>query len=753
MVRPIHRQPLAAFPTEVEVNGRPPMDYFAESSEHLLAELERIDLLIRGQVARVRKLQASDGQFRGLYISEQEVDALLDQPLGRPHWLGRNAGRPAQLETALEQLREQIGRKTRASLDEGIELRLVTLQQLFELSRFEIDTLLVCLAVEFDLRYERLYAYLQDDVTKKRPSVDLVLNLLQPSAASKLVGQQRFLPTAPLLRHHLVELIDDPAQPRPPLLAKYLKVDERVIQYLAGSDAPDHRIRSYLCAVGAPMRPEPICSDQEVEHRLSEVVRNAPGSERMVVCLRGPYGVGKQRVAAAVCRELGLRLLVVDLGRMAGDDATGHEWRLSLVNREARLQGAALYWTGFEAQASTEKKALIKVFSRSLTDRPRITFLSGEPTWQSGEDLPGTPFLRVDLPRPTATERSRTWRTLLDDGRSVDADLNAGTLATKFKFTRGQIEEAFATAEHLAKWRVPEDARVSMEDLYEACRLHSNQRLATLARKITPNYRWDDIVLPADRFAQLREICNQVKYRAQVYDDWGFDRKFALGKGLCVLFAGPSGTGKTMAADIIAGELGLYLYKIDLSTVVSKYIGETEKNLSRIFTEAESSNAILFFDEADALFGKRSEVKDSHDRYANIETGYLLQRMDEYEGTVILATNFRKNMDESFVRRLHFTIEFPFPNEEDRRRIWEGVWPEAVPRDPALDVQFLASRFQITGGNIRNIALSAAFLAADDSGVVAMQHLIRATQREFQKMGKVITDGEFREYAYTPSAQ
>ena len=215
-------------------------------------------------------------------------------------------------------------------------------------------------------------------------------------------------------------------------------------------------------------------------------------------------------------------------------------------------------------------------------------------------------------------------------------------------------------------------------------------------------------------------------------------------RDLCVLFAGPSGTGKTMAADIIAGELGLDLYKIDLSTVVSKYIGETEKNLSKIFTEAETSNAILFFDEADALFGKRSEVKDSHDRYANIETGYLLQRMEEHEGVVILASNFRKNMDEAFVRRLHFTVEFPFPNEEDRRRIWEGVWPEATPRDPALDVGFLAGRFQVTGGNIRNIALSAAFLAADDSGVVSMQHLIRATQREYQKMGKVVSEIDFR---------
>ncbi|MGH2396895.1 MAG: ATP-binding protein [bacterium] len=719
------------------------MDYFAESSEHLFAELERIDLLIRGQVACVRKLQATDEQFRVLYISEQEVDALLEQPLGRPHWLGREAKQPVQLEAALERLSQQIARKTRASLDRGIELRLVVLQQRFDLNQFEIDVLLVCLAVEIDLRYERLYAYLQDDVTKKRPSVDLILNLLLPSAVCKLEAQQRFLPTAPLLDRHVVELIDDPSQTRPPLLAKNLKVDDRVIQYLAGSAAPDHRIRSYIRTVDAQATPEPALLDQDTAHRLTGVVRNAPASERMIVCLRGLYGVGKERMARAVCRELGLRLLVVDLGRMAGDDANGQERILSLVNREARLQRAALYWTGFEAQGSAEKRALIHVFLRGLRDRPNLTFLAGESSWQPGEDLLGVPFIRVDLARPTAAERSRTWKALLDDGHPVQADLDPATLAAKFKFTQGQIEEAFATAEHLAKWRAPEDPHVTIRDLYEACRLHSNQKLSALARKIVPRYTWDDIVLPADRVAQLREICNHVKYRALVYDEWGFDRKLSLGKGLNVLFAGPSGTGKTMATEIMAGELGLDLYKIDLSTVVSKYIGETEKNLARLFHEAETSNAILFFDEADALFGKRSEVKDSHDRYANIETGYLLQRMEEYEGVVVLATNFRKNMDEAFVRRLHFTIEYPFPDEHDRRRIWDAIWPEDAPRDPALDLDFVARRFQVTGGNIRNIALAAAFLAADEGGVVATQHVIRATQREYQKMGKVVSEAGF----------
>ncbi|MEA1991063.1 MAG: ATP-binding protein, partial [Thermodesulfobacteriota bacterium] len=339
------------------------------------------------------------------------------------------------------------------------------------------------------------------------------------------------------------------------------------------------------------------------------------------------------------------------------------------------------------------------------------------------------------------------WARSLDGDTSLASDVDMSALANKFRFSGGQILDAAVTARNLVRWRDPENGHVTLDDLYSACRLQSNRKLATLAQKITPHYKWNDIILPSDRLEQLKEICNYVKYRSLVYDEWGFDLKLSMSKGLNALFAGPSGTGKTMAADIMAGKLGLDLYKIDLSTVVSKYIGETEKNLARIFAEAETSNSILFFDEADALFGRRSEVRDSHDRYANIEISYLLQKMEEYQGVVILATNLRKNMDDAFVRRMHFTIEFPFPTENDRRRIWARIWPDDTPRSPDLDLDFMASRFEVAGGNIRNIALAAAFLAADDGGAVNMVHLSRAIQREFQKMGKVVMGTEFGEYA------
>jgi SpoVK/Ycf46/Vps4 family AAA+-type ATPase len=250
-------------------------------------------------------------------------------------------------------------------------------------------------------------------------------------------------------------------------------------------------------------------------------------------------------------------------------------------------------------------------------------------------------------------------------------------------------------------------------------------------------------VLPEDTLSQVREICRRVANRQRVFGDWGFDGKLSLGKGVNALFAGSSGTGKTMTAEIIARELGLDLFKIDLSGVVSKYIGETEKNLERVFAAAEDANAVLFFDEADALFGKRSEVRDAHDRYANVETAYLLQKMEQYEGLAILASNLRSNLDEAFVRRLAFIIHFPFPEEVDRRRIWGSIWPAETPLAPDVDLDFLAAQFKLSGGNIKNVALSAAFLAAaDGDDRVRMAHIFQATRREYQKLGKSLSEVE-----------
>jgi AAA+ superfamily predicted ATPase len=716
---------------------------FPNSLAHLLAEMERIDLLIRCQIAHRYKLQAEDEQFRGLYISDQEVESLLRKPIGIPQWLISKTENQADPAAQLKQIENLIHERKQLSVHEGIELRLERLRELFELTPFDIDVLLVCMAVEFDLRYEKLYGYLQDDVTKKKPSVELLLNLLAPSFERNINARHRLSPEAPLLRFRLVELVEDPSHLPVPLLSRFVKVDDRIVQYLLGGQAMDERIRAFVEQVDCDDGLERLAVDDELKLGLTRLARNTPASQNVVVHLKGPPVTDKQGAAQAVCHYRNQRLLVVDLEQLAAEPEAGIAKNLVLIYREARLQQSALFWKGVESLQGEQRRGMLNAFIRSLKQGGAMVFLDGEIAAESAHARKEITYFTVPMSRPSFVQRAEIWRTALEEyGSDVEAS-DMAELSVKFKFSPGQIRNATTTAANLARWRDQDAQRITIRDLYEACRTHSNQKLSSLAHKIPTKYLWDDIVLPQDRTEQLREICNHVKYRDRVYSEWGFDKKLAMGKGLCVLFAGPSGTGKTMSADIIAGELGLDLYKIDLSNVVSKYIGETEKNLSRIFDEAETSNAILFFDEADALFGKRSEVKDSHDRYANIETGYLLQRMEEHEGIVILASNFRKNMDDAFIRRLHFTVEFPFPNEEDRQRIWENVWPETAPRDPTLDFAFLARRFQITGGNIRNIALSAAFLAADDEGIVGMQHLIRATQREYQKMGKLVSDSDF----------
>jgi SpoVK/Ycf46/Vps4 family AAA+-type ATPase len=322
----------------------------------------------------------------------------------------------------------------------------------------------------------------------------------------------------------------------------------------------------------------------------------------------------------------------------------------------------------------------------------------------------------------------------------------AAALANQFVLTGGQIHGACRMARTHALLRGQDASTLTRADFAAAARAQSNQGLQRRAQKVSSAHGWPDLVLPPRTLQQLREVCAAEKYRGVVYAEWGFDRRLMLGKGLNVLFCGPSGTGKTMSAGIVARELGLDLYKIDLSTVISKYIGETEKQLSQLFREARSSNAILFFDEADAIFGKRSEVKDAHDRYANVEVAYLLQKMEEYEGIVILATNFRKNIDDAFTRRIHYIVEFPFPEAPYRERIWRSLMPADAPLAADVDFGFLGRQFEIAGGNIRNVALVAATLAAESGGAIRMEHFVRATARELQKIGKMPSRSDFQEY-------
>ena len=532
------------------------MECDAVSRQHILAELERIDLLIRLQVRRAREQHEAD-EFQGLYISEREVDEMLDRPAGLPAW----AAAPVpfghdKVQGAFERIAAGIARHRDECSSQGIALRLDELARLFSLTAFEVDVLLIGLAPEIDLRYERLYSYLQDDVTKKRPSVDLALNLLCPSLEAKLAARCCFTPGARLVRHQLLDLFDDPTQPHPPLLSRYFKIDERIVGYLFGCDEIDQRLRSYARRVLLERRMEDLILPADVKVRLTQFVQEPRlRSQSLILYFQGSYGVGKQSTAEALCHELGIGLLVVDGGCLAGMDGRDFERLVLLAVREARLAEAALYWSGFDALLSDDAKPRLDLLIRELAGRSQLSFLAGEAAWEPSDVGEGMSFLRVEFSRPTAAERIELWSASLNGDTTLATDVDLPALAGKFRFSGGQIRDAAATARNLARWRDPRTAMSRRPTFTQpaVCSPTASWPPWPARSRPTPMGRHR---AAADRMEQLREIVNAVKYRSQVYDDWGFDRKLSLGKGLNVLFAGPSGTGKTMAAEILAERAG-----------------------------------------------------------------------------------------------------------------------------------------------------------------------------------------------------
>ena len=728
------------------------MNLSNQSLDYTLALLARLDLLIRREVLKWRQQQPqlADDEFRGLYISHEEIDGLLLQPDSSARLLTGAPG-PSDLLSALDSALQAADARI-ATLEadahaRGETLRLERLSELFGLSALERAVLVICLAAEISLKYERLYAYLQDDVTKKRPTVDLVMRLLCTTTAERVAARRCFEPEAPLVRWELISLHDDPNARRPVLVARYLKMDERIARYLLGDDEPDARLQPLVRSLDGS---QPSLLTPPVASRLQQWAGHWQAAWRdrpPVVLLHGRYGTGKVAAAHALASALRRPLFHLDALDMNAKGAPLAQ-ALKWAEREALLCEALLCWDGVDAllQPPPGGENDHRHFTQWLARSRVPAILLAHKGWEPASELERRPFLRIEMPEPTYAERRTVWQANLGgDGAQLD-DVQLSALASRFRLTPGQIQNAVARARTLAWLRDPSNGHLTLADIDAACRSQAQHRLGGLARKLEPHYAWDDIVLPRLQLSTLRMICTMIRQRSTVYDDWGFERKLSMGKGVIALFAGPSGTGKTMAAEIIAHELGLDVYKIDLSGVVSKYIGETEKNLEKIFSEAQDSDAILFFDEADALFGKRSEVKDAHDRYANIETAYLLQRTEEYSGLVILASNIKKNMDEAFVRRLHFLVDFPFPEEAERLEIWKRTFPREAPLAADIDFDFLAHKFKITGGNIRNIILASAFLAAEERTPIGMRHLIRASSVEFQKMGKLVVEGDFERY-------
>jgi hypothetical protein len=597
---------------------------------------------------------------------------------------------------------------------------LETLAETFGLTAFERDLLLMCAGMELDSSFAALCAAAQGDPRRAYPTYSLALAAL-PGAHWSAVT-----PAEPLRRWRLVEAVSGDT-----LTSSPLRVDECVLHYLAGSAHLDERLQGLVEPLHVPDELPP--SHHALVHQIAGLWSRTEGAlSEPAIQLCGDDDAGQHAVAAAASAALGLRLYAIQAHDVPAA-ATEREALVRLLEREAFLNGAALLLDCRDPDGTDGLRPALSLLERF---QGALIVTGREPLRARKR-----PLIRLDVDKPTAVEQQELWQRALGP---LAGELNGRIEALTTQFSLGTQGIRAASAEVLEGLsRGGEEGPDVM--LWEACRAQSRPRLDDLAQRIEPAAGWDDLILPEPQRRILLDVAAHVRRRARVYETWGFANKGARGLGISALFAGASGTGKTMAAEVLADELRLDLYRIDLSQVVSKYIGETEKNLARVFDAAEEGGVVLLFDEADALFGKRSEVKDSHDRYANIEVSYLLQRMESYRGLAILTTNMKSALDTAFLRRIRFVVQFPFPDAAQRAEIWRRIFPSKTPTE-GLDVGKLA-RLNVAGGNIRNIALGAAFLAADAGEPVRMGDLLCAARSEYAKLEKPLTEAEIGGWA------
>jgi len=623
----------------------------------------------------------------------------------RTGWLDANQ---RHLSRALDEVRALLQqRAVEAAPEEEGTFAIDVVTRAFGLSPFERNILLLCAGIELDSKLAGVCAEAQGDQAMSYPTFSLALGAF-PDAHWSAVA-----PGGALRRWRLIEVADNGVVTR-----GRLRIDERVLHFLTGVDAFDERLGGIVASFEDDAMLVP--SHEEIARLVAGWVR--AGIPTVQIC--GADEVTRRLIAAVAVRSLGLSLEVSPAYALPSSprdaDSLARLW-----DRDAALSGAVLLLECDSAGSETVPAEAVRHF----VDRLRAPVIISA---RERRTVTSRRMRTADVPAAPPAERRQLWQSALGDAaQRLNGDIDALTM--HFRLSPAAVSDAVDEV-------AGAEPRQLGEALWQACRTHTRQRIDELARRIDSRARWDDLVLPASQLAILRGVASAVRYRAVVYERWGFGRREWRGLGVSALFCGPSGTGKTLAAEVLANELKLDLYAIDLSGVVSKYIGETEKNLRRIFDAAEDGGAILLFDEADALFGKRSEVRDSHDRYANIEVSYLLQRMEAYRGIAILTTNLRDSLDTAFLRRLRYVIQFPFPGPEERAEIWRRAFPAELPLE-SVDVLKLA-RLNVAGGNIRNIALSAAFLAARGGGGVRMAHLLDAARAEYTKIERTLNDSE-----------
>ena len=593
----------------------------------------------------------------------------------------------------------------------------------FGLDEFEIKSVVLAYASEIDLKYTKLFAYLQDDMTRKAPGVSLCCELFLPEGEELTACASRFKSGSFLRLFNSAEL------------EKGLLVLRReVVEFLANGTLKDcDAYRLFDGAAGE--RLDPLTIQDDIARQLDTAFCYP---ESCCIRLCGPEGGGKRFQIEHLFARQRMRCVFADL--------EGESWletaRTAALAADLTDACLCLYHLDRRDDAGQPvppPHTMLEELERLELRRNKRFFLSR----LSAPMRLKTLTVDLELPQANESERLTLFNSFLRDMRLTGCTTEE--LAAKFRFSPRQIRMACEQAIGLARLDCEEE--ISGALIHRCCYRQAVHRLGELATQVSPAYTWDDVILPDAQKNLMRRACGHIRYKHQVAVRWGFKQKVGYGWGLSILFAGSPGTGKTMCAQVIAHELNMELYKINLSQIVSKYIGETEKNLKALFTEAKNASCILFFDECDALFGKRSEVKDAHDRNANVEVAYLLQQIEEFDGVCILATNLIGNIDAAFMRRITYVVHFPFPDPPAREAIYRVMIPKDAPVDPSIDWRFLGEKFELSGGHIKNIVMSAAFMAAGDGAPISMRHLLRAAVTEMKKNEIVVVREQLREYA------
>jgi len=651
----------------------------------------------------------------GLMVTREEFEHNLSGSGSGALWQLADDGEWESIQTGLDILVSRL-KKTPQGAFPAMDLI-----ERFDLNEMKWLSFALTYASQIDDRYEKICAYLQDDVTKKHPTPMLCIHLFSEENTAAEVILPEFS-----AGKVFGSLFDHSAQDG------LLVLRREVLEYLSGNEPAI--INGIQLFSG---RPDGMMQTRFETARALDNAMNT--GEKRAILLSGPAGCGKRFQIQHLCSRRGEKCVFADM------DALDHSPQaVADAAFLARLFGAYLCIyhldsTTAEGGIGVPPALMIDAIRRIHPVKDAVFLLSQQAIH------PSLGILAVDIVMEPCTENQRSelfdaCLELMDTAEDVDAY----ELASKFCFEPKQIVGACYQAAGMARIQ---GTKVNAELIHRCCYRQVMSKLDELASRVKPNFTWDDVVMPAQQKKLLQHACSYVKYRHKVYQDWGFDKRISYGRGLSVLFAGVPGTGKTMSAQVMAKQLNMEMYKINISQIVSKYIGETEKNLQAVFTEAKKANCILFFDECDALFGKRSEVKDAHDRNANVEVAYLLQQIEEHDGVCVLATNLLQNIDEAFMRRITYVVRFPFPDAQARKEIYLRTIPKQTPMDDDIDWDFIAEKFELSGGHIKNIVLSAAFSAAAEDQPINMRHMLNAAVGEMKKNDIVVVREELREYA------